>query len=81
MTLEEASLMEPLGVAVYAATQRGKVSAMENVIVSSQPSKKNPRKGLCAQRVSNTELFSLFSIRSVLGLWCWTCRFAYCCSL
>lgn len=35
MTLEEASLMEPLGVAVYAATQRGQVRAMENVIVSS----------------------------------------------
>lgn len=33
MTLEEASLMEPLGVAVYAAAGQGQVRAMQTVVV------------------------------------------------
>ncbi|EPQ32209.1 uncharacterized protein PFL1_00406 [Pseudozyma flocculosa PF-1] len=33
MTLEEASLMEPLSVAVYSAAMRGQVKAMQNVLV------------------------------------------------
>ncbi|CDU26023.1 probable xylitol dehydrogenase [Sporisorium scitamineum] len=33
MSLEEASLMEPLSVAVYSAAMRGQVKAMENVLV------------------------------------------------
>ena len=33
MTLEEASLMEPLSVAVYAAVSRGQVRAMQNVLI------------------------------------------------
>lgn len=33
MTLEEASLMEPLGVAVYASVQQGKVAPLQNVLV------------------------------------------------
>jgi D-xylulose reductase len=33
MTLEEASLMEPLSVAVYSAVNRGQVRALQNVLV------------------------------------------------
>lgn len=33
MTMEEASLMEPLGVAVYATIFQGKVAPLQNVLV------------------------------------------------
>lgn len=33
MTLEEASLMEPLGVAVYSTAYQGKVAPLQNVLV------------------------------------------------
>ncbi len=33
MSLEEASLMEPLSVAVYSAVNRGQVRALQNVLV------------------------------------------------